>query len=147
MNQPALCSAIVACFVVVGCAAPGGRHGGVAAGNAPECPGTTCRIDVVVECASTCTAKADPKILVVLDRVHGAKVIQWNLTGAEGFRFADDGVKFEGGAPFQCKSPQADKITCTDQHQSAGAYPYTLDVVKRSDPSMRIPVDPWVVNK
>jgi hypothetical protein len=147
MNQRTLWPAIVACFVLLGCAAPGGRHGGIATGNAPECPGTTCRIDVVVECASSCTAKADPKIAIVLNRVLGAKVIQWNLIGAEGFRFADDGVKFESGAPFQCNSPQADKITCTDQHQSAGAYSYTLGVVKRSDPSMRIPVDPWVVNK
>ena len=139
--------AIAACLVLVGCAAPGGPHERFVTGHRPECPGATCKIDVIVECSGTCSATADPKVVVVLNQIAGTKLIQWNLTGEDGFRFADGGVTFESGAPFDCDPPQSDRVVCHDRHNGPGAYSYTLDVVRIDNPTIRIPVDPWVVNK
>jgi hypothetical protein len=143
MNERVCWPAIAACFVVVGCAAPGGPS---TKDISSDCAGAFCEIDVFAECdGNACAASADKKILRVRDR--GAIVIQWKLRTGQDFRFADGGVRFGSGAPFECNPVQADRITCVDHNQGAGTYEYKLDVVRSGSPPTTIPVDPWVVNK
>lgn len=144
MNKRPWWAAIVACFVVLGCATA--RRDFSTQGISFECTGASCDIDVFAECVSgACAATVDKKILVV--RNQGATVIHWSLHADPEFDFAGSGARFGSGAPLQCNAPVARKITCVDTPHGSGEYEYKIDVVKSGNPPTTIPVDPWVVNK
>lgn len=149
MDKRALCAAFAASVILIGCA--GHRRPGLPGSGKDEspCTGASCQIVVKVDCmVAPCIATAIPKTLDVL-LPHGAKVIHWNLDAPQGYAFADEKVQFASGAPFRCPPPGPGKteVTCTDNHQSSGTYGYTLAVVRTGDPTSRIPVDPWIINK
>lgn len=151
MDKRALCSAVAACFILLGCAGHDGRGtpGGGMDGTHASCMGASCQIVVTVACnAGSCTASSDPKTLDV-ELPHGTKVILWKLDAPQDYAFADEKVQFESGAPFDCVRPGAGRreITCTDHHQAAGKHTYKLDVVRTADPTRPIAVDPWIVNR
>lgn len=141
-------TAVVAAVILLGCASPGAPGAGMQRTQA-NCSGASCEIVVSVVCTgSFCAATAQPKELDVLTP-HGTKVIHWRLDAPPGFAFADERVQFASGAPFNCTPPGAGKtqVTCVDRHAGPGEYGYTMAVVKTNDPTSRIPVDPWIVNR
>ena len=149
MNIRLACVAVAASVLLLGCmtsGAPGEPGGGT---KGPDCTGASCMIDVVVDChSSPCSAMAMPKRLYVATP-NGVKVILWKLHAPDGYAFAEEGVQFASGAPFTCPHPGGGQreITCNDKHEQPGEYGYTLAVVKTGDPTSRIPVDPWIVNR
>ena len=150
MDKRALCSAVAASFILLGCAVHDGRGtpGGGMDGTHASCTGASCQIVVTVACTDSCTASANPKTLDV-ELPHGTKVILWKLDAPQGYAFADEKVQFESGAPFDCVRPGSGKreITCNDRHLATGMYSYKLDVVRTADPTRLISVDPWIVNR
>ena len=145
------CTAIAASVVLLGCGTPGTpwAPGGGMQRTQGDCTGASCQVTVTLTCSgSSCTATANPKELDVLTP-HGNKVIHWKLDAPQEYSFADEAVQFAGGAPFNCTRPGAGKreVTCVDRHDAPGEYGYTMAVVKTGDPTSRIPVDPWIVNR
>ena len=145
------CTAIAASVVLLGCETTGAPGGGPGSGMRTQgnCTGASCQVTVTVACTgSSCTATANPKELDV-ETPHGNKVIQWKLDGPPEYSFADEAIQFASGAPFNCTRPGTGKreATCVDRHEAPGEYGYTMAVVKTGDPTSRIPVDPWIVNR
>lgn len=152
MNIRLACVAVAASVLLLGCmtsGAPGEPGGGKQ--MAPDCTGVSCTIDIVVNCDNgpdQCNVTAVQKTLYV-GTPHGMKTIHWRLDAPDGYAFADDGAQFGSGAPIKCShlGSGQKQFTCPDNHQQAGQYGYTLAVVKTGDPTSRIPVDPWIVNR
>ncbi len=149
MHRRAVWTAAAAVFVLVGCAAEHRRGPGGGSESSTPCRGASCTIIVNLDCSPMpCRAIADPKRLEV-EPPGGAKVIHWKLQGQPGYAFANEPVQFAPGAPLQCTRPGEGKteVTCVDNHHAPGTYGYTLAVVKTGDPTSRIPVDPWIINR
>lgn len=153
MTKRTWCSAIVACFVLAGCATGGPGPRGDAEirkhtrYNDQTCTGAVCEIDVRVVCdPAPCVGVVDPKVLLVF-RAGGPKLIRWSLKGAPGYLFANEKVNLDP-AEFTCDAPGANRklVTCRDEfrQQKTEAYEYTLKVLKESDGSV-LTIDPWIV--
>lgn len=144
--------AVAASVLLLGCmtsGAPRGPHGGMPKDS--DCNGASCTIHIVVNCDNgpdECDVTAVPKTLYV-GMPRGNKTIHWMLDAPNGYAFADDGAQFGSGAPVRCShiGSGQKQFTCPDNHQQAGKYGYTLAVVNTGDPTSRIPVDPWIVNR
>lgn len=148
MSRRALCSALIASAMLLGCASvqrDGGAGNEVHRGHLTgECHSASCKVDVDVNCVGTqCAGVVDPKVLAI-DHGQDNQIIMWTLNTA-GFEFPIDGVSFEK-PNWKCERQDAQKFKCTDAHYVKDAFRYTVKVTNVAHPGDIVPVDPWIVN-
>ena len=147
--QKALWSSVVACSLLVGCAALYPRTETVSKQRDCE-SGGTCVIAVNVACTRFygCELSVDYDLILVKGRGKSMNIV-WRLTGDPGASFPSDGFVLDSGE-FQCSArPETKEFACADKHTDFGVFKYRINVTvpesvfgPRGVPSL----DPWIVN-
>ena len=148
--QKALCSCVVACVLVAGCAAMHPRVEREA--KLKTCEGAgDCVLEVSVDCDRFygCDLSVDYDVVLVKDRGK-PKDIVWRLTGDTGARFASNGIVVPS-SDFGC-AVRADprEFACGDKHPEFGIFKYRVNVTVPSSlfgPRGVPSLDPWIVNR
>lgn len=147
--RKALWSSVVACALVVGCAAIYPRI--ETAAKQRDCEsGDVCAVAVDVSCSRFhgCHLSVDYDLILVKGRGKAASVV-WRLTGDNGASFPSNGIVIDS-SEFQCNpKPETKEFACSDQHSDFGVFKYRINVTvpqslfgPRGVPSL----DPWIVN-
>lgn len=143
------CSALIACFLLVGCTVLNPRV--ERAAKKLDCDGSKekCTVIVTVDCLRYfhCDISVDHDLILVAEPTKQVD-IHWVLKGEPGAEFAAKGIDIDPSV-FDCKPQGKDGISCRDKHPDFGVYKYSLRVTVRDSvfgPRGVPALDPWIVN-
>ena len=123
MSMRALCGALLACLVAMGCASMDPRV--QRAGNSLDCDRNgECAVTVNVDCKRyfTCDVWVDYDMVAVLGEGR-AQDVRWNLVGEPNAEFTSDGISFRNSA-FDCRADGKQAFVCRDAHPGFGVFKY-----------------------